>query len=631
MLAGCLGLAAASLLLPHALSYDAWGWAVWGREVLHLDLNTRGAQSWKPLPALLDAVFALAGRAEPDLWLLVARTGALLALALAYRLAARLAGRLAGVVTVVWLVLVAKQSLGFGWVSFFAAGWSEGLLAALVLGAIERHLDAHREHCLLGLFGASLIRPEAWVLLGAYAVFLWRAEPGRRRLVALLVIAVSALWLGPDLWGSGGLLHASARARADVPPDIAHAAHPGLLDVAFLGEVLGLPVSVAALAAVVFAVHRRERTALGLAGVALAWLAVVAAMAEIGYPGIARFLVVTIALAAVLAGVGCAWTLGLARGPRPRLLLAVALLAAQLSVALGRAVVVGRELAEAGHSARLDRELPAALRMAGGAQAVRSCGPTAVNPYEVTAVSWGLGAGARVTYLAAAATTVLRSQADNGGRTAPALPMNGSRFRLVGRTRSWEVLSRCPARARLRVLLRRSARRRPRPPVHHANRQSRRSTRGTAGGQRAERSAKDAGVPEGVAARLGKDRQAARTESHGNPGQEPAGPGVKRVDLAVVAPGQPQHLPVGRDAAHVRAATTRDAPRGDHPLGREGDHRHGAHPAIGDVERARVPAHGETVGIAAGADEPSRGEGARVEDVNASGRLVGDVEALPVG
>jgi len=52
-----LALAALSLLRPSAPTTDPWGWILWGRELLHLDLNTATvlSPSWKPLPVLITA------------------------------------------------------------------------------------------------------------------------------------------------------------------------------------------------------------------------------------------------------------------------------------------------------------------------------------------------------------------------------------------------------------------------------------------------------------------------------------------------------------------------------------------------------------------------------------------------
>src|SRR4051795_9476322 len=83
----CRARAALSLLGPAVPTYDPWAWIIWGREITHLDLNTVSGPSWKPLPILLTTPFALLGdAAAPALWLLVARAGGLLAIAMAYRL-----------------------------------------------------------------------------------------------------------------------------------------------------------------------------------------------------------------------------------------------------------------------------------------------------------------------------------------------------------------------------------------------------------------------------------------------------------------------------------------------------------------------------------------------------------------
>ena len=50
--AAVVSLAALSLLLPSAPTYDPWAWIIWGREITALDLNTVDGPSWKPLPVL---------------------------------------------------------------------------------------------------------------------------------------------------------------------------------------------------------------------------------------------------------------------------------------------------------------------------------------------------------------------------------------------------------------------------------------------------------------------------------------------------------------------------------------------------------------------------------------------------
>src|SRR3954468_13350011 len=97
--AGCLGLAALSLLIARQVTYDPTAWLVWGREIVHGDLSTTSGPSWKPLPIVVTAPAALLGDAgQQQVWLVVARAAALAALVLTYRLATRLGGPLAGVV-----------------------------------------------------------------------------------------------------------------------------------------------------------------------------------------------------------------------------------------------------------------------------------------------------------------------------------------------------------------------------------------------------------------------------------------------------------------------------------------------------------------------------------------------------
>src|SRR6476620_3171873 len=91
---GSLVVAGASTALTRALSYDAWGWLLWGQEIVGgRRFTTDGYPTWKPLTGLISVLIARLGDAAPFIWLVIARAGAVLALVLAYRLASRLAGR----------------------------------------------------------------------------------------------------------------------------------------------------------------------------------------------------------------------------------------------------------------------------------------------------------------------------------------------------------------------------------------------------------------------------------------------------------------------------------------------------------------------------------------------------------
>src|SRR3954469_20538970 len=175
--AACLGVAALSLLVSHEPTYDPAAWLIWGREILHGDLSTTAGPSWKPLPILVTAPAALLGDgAQQDVWLIVARGGALAALVLCYRLAWRLEGPVAGVIAAVALLV----SSGYATRTF--RGDSEGILVALAFGAIETHLVGRRRLAFGLLVATALLRPEMWLFAGLYGLWLprVRAAPGRR-------------------------------------------------------------------------------------------------------------------------------------------------------------------------------------------------------------------------------------------------------------------------------------------------------------------------------------------------------------------------------------------------------------------------------------------------------------------
>src|SRR4051794_41780986 len=79
--------------------------------------------SWKPLPVLFTAPFSVFGDAAPQLWILVVRAGALLAVLFAFRVASRLAGTAAGVVAAGAVALAA-------WARYVAPGNLRPLSAA---------------------------------------------------------------------------------------------------------------------------------------------------------------------------------------------------------------------------------------------------------------------------------------------------------------------------------------------------------------------------------------------------------------------------------------------------------------------------------------------------------------------
>ena len=273
---------------------------MWGRQLAHLDLATTAGPSFKPLPVLVLAPLSVLGGATPVVWMGLMRAAAVLSLVLAYRVGARLAGPLAGAVAALSLALSAdlyRTAL---------LGSAEPVLIALTLGAVDRHMAGRRDWALVLVALAGLIRPEAWVLLGLYGVYVWLHEPGLRPLAVAAVVLPPVLWLGLDWIGSGDPLHGSSTATSATEGSAANASVPAFEVVRRAADAIILPTLVLAGVGIVAAARRRDRAALSLAALALGWIAVVAIMAEVGFTGTRRYLAAPAAALCVLAGVGFA-------------------------------------------------------------------------------------------------------------------------------------------------------------------------------------------------------------------------------------------------------------------------------------------------------------------------------------
>ena len=86
-------------------------------------------------------------------------------------------------------------------------------MTALVLVAVERHLDGARRQAFAIGFFAALDRPELWLLWGPYGLYLFWSDPGARALVAILFLLIPVLWFLPEYWGSGHFFRGVSRAQ----------------------------------------------------------------------------------------------------------------------------------------------------------------------------------------------------------------------------------------------------------------------------------------------------------------------------------------------------------------------------------------------------------------------------------
>ena len=412
---GCVALAAVSLLLPSQPSYDPWAWLQWGREIAFLELDTRSGPSWKPLPVLFTFLFApLSGLGEhipPALWLVTARAGALIALALAFRVTWRLAGPDRSVAAGAGAVAVAALLLSPNWLRYMAHGNEAPMAVAFMLGAVDRHLDGARHHALTLGFLACLLRPEVFPFLAAYSAIVWHVQPAARRLITGLALLLPLLWLIPEWLGSGDALGAARQARSEPSWSLSLEDRPWLAVLERWQTLAGIPIEAGALLGTAFAIRRRERVSLALAGLMATWLALVVLMTQAGFSGNSRYMLPPLVIASVLAGCGAACSVAaaaqvtrrlvaLAPG-RSRVALRVApaaagLAATALLLAAGarfldsRIEGFGRQANSVAPLVTLHRELAAAVQRVGGPNAVMPYGAPTVNRKFDTHLAWEL-------------------------------------------------------------------------------------------------------------------------------------------------------------------------------------------------------------------------------------------------
>ncbi len=383
-LLACLLAAAGSLALGHEPVYDAWAWLVWGRELAGGGLDISSGPSWKPLTVALAVPLSLAGGAAPELWVVLVRAAWLFALVLAAELAwvlsagAPRGARIAAAAFAALTLALLHDDVTM-WARQGAGGMSEPLLVALVLGAIRAQVaGSSRLALVLGAL-AGLVRPEVWPLLAVFGLWLWRRDRASRPLLAALALALPALWVVPDLVASGDALGSAGRAQRD-------GGGPGeaLLRAAALPLAAAWPLAIVALTG-----HSRDRRLLALALGALAWIAIVVAMAAGGFPGLPRFMAPAAAVVGVLGGVG------LARLVTTRPAPVVAALAAGLALYTSAEVVIrAGELPHAMRStARIEHshDRLRALTGAIGGERLLACGRLATSDVLVrTALAWEL-------------------------------------------------------------------------------------------------------------------------------------------------------------------------------------------------------------------------------------------------
>jgi hypothetical protein len=475
----CLVLAGLSLLVPSTLTYDSFTWANWAREIVHWHLDTRNGPAWKPLPVLLDLSFAPLGAVVQWTWLIVARAGGLLAVAMCFRLARRIAGLGAGLFAAI--ALIVSGSFVY---YFLAVGLAEPLTAGLALLAVERHLDRRYGQTAALIYVCVLLRPEyAFFLLG-YVAVVWGRVPRARVWLVAGVVALPVLFFLPDYVGSGDWLRSARRAALPSEGGARLSSDPGLAALQAAARQVIVPVLIgvglaAMLATRAFYKRREDGVTLGLIGLSAALLLWEAALTQVGKSaGDARYLIVGYSLGCVIAGVGWSRAVAVVAGLWQTRRTAVRITTAAVVVAI--APFVGFELAHYPRATRgmyyqahKDGQLQAVISRIGRSRLLE-CGPVMADTYQVAAIAWDLdvpmsrvtviapppggvprGRGPRASRFEVTALpwalasleetgTVFRTSTFGGAMPmTPASPRPTSGFRVIARTSQWEVWSTC--------------------------------------------------------------------------------------------------------------------------------------------------------------------------------------------
>jgi hypothetical protein len=446
-----LSVGALSLLIPSTPSYDPWSWLVWSRQIIHGHLTiTSGGTSWKPLPMIFTIPFALFGKAAPDLWLVVARAGALAAVAMVFRLAYRLTMRVGGLfgeadagldrVTAAAPALLAgligalalALSASGGFVSSNALGYSEGFAAALLLISIDRHIDGQPRQAFVVGFFVALDRPEIWLFWGPYGLWLFWRDPGARVLVATLAVITPIVWFLPVYLGCGSFSCSVSRATHPRANSLAFASNPFVAELkraAWPTMLLRIKVVAALVVLAVTGILWRTYRRSGLAGLrtepsqarltaaliglgGLAWFVVVAIMTQIGFSGNNRYLVLGSALVDICGAVGFGWAArelavlamrrrrgagaspgrsGVAAGLQWAATALVALVFVTLPNWVGNSMIsIPRTHGSLVYQAHLREGMSDLIKRFGGADKVLACGSVMTEGFQVPMVAFVL-------------------------------------------------------------------------------------------------------------------------------------------------------------------------------------------------------------------------------------------------
>ncbi|MCA1683292.1 MAG: hypothetical protein LC685_04810, partial [Actinobacteria bacterium] len=246
-------------LAPTYPGIDSYYHLVWGRELAHghaPTFDSYRAPTHHPLWVLAGALLSLSGEHGDRLLVLLTLLCFVVFVWGLWRLGTEVFGFWPGVAGAVF------AGTSFAFLLYAVRGFLDVPFLALVAwaGALEAGVgERRRVPVMLLLAVAGLLRPEAWLLIGAY--WLWcrgAADHRTRALLAAIGLAAPVVWIAVDAAATGDALF-SFHSTGRLAEELAHTGGPGAVAanlLKFLAFSIRPPVLVLGLVGLVVALRR---------------------------------------------------------------------------------------------------------------------------------------------------------------------------------------------------------------------------------------------------------------------------------------------------------------------------------------------------------------------------------------
>ncbi|HMD56987.1 MAG TPA: hypothetical protein VKG82_05900 [Solirubrobacteraceae bacterium] len=203
----CVGALVGYFAFPTYPTYDSFYALLWGRDLLHLhlpDFSVYRAPTEHPLAILFGVFCSLFGQGGARLVVLGSIVSFVALVAGSYRLGRLCFGPVVGFAAA---LLVLSR---FYVENLAAQGYLDITYVALIVWAVALEVERPRRGAAVFalLAAAGLLRPDAWVLSGAYWLWCsWRADNRTRLVYLALALSAPLLWAAMDAIVTGNPLY----------------------------------------------------------------------------------------------------------------------------------------------------------------------------------------------------------------------------------------------------------------------------------------------------------------------------------------------------------------------------------------------------------------------------------------